>query len=135
MMVSLVIGLSGCGKTTKAKELIGDDGLCYDMDAVASAFRLRDIHEEYCPFAREMANDFLYGFLSYVGEYTDNIVIIRTAPSIEELEDICPDKLYVMQDRYVVRDMDDEDSALDRIDEAIEWAKANNVEVESTNRG
>lgn len=128
-MVSLVVGLRGCGKTTKAKQLIDEDGLCYDMDAIASAFRLRDIHEEYCPFARAMANDLLYGFLSYAGEYTDNIVVIRTAPSIEEIEDVCPQRLYVMQNRYVIREMDDEDSALDRIDKAIEWAKANDIEI------
>lgn len=130
-MVTLVIGLRGSGKTTKAKTLIGEDGLCYDVDAIASAFRLREIHEEYCSFARAMANDFLYGFLSYVGEYTDNIVIIRTAPSIEELEDICPDKLCVMSNRYVMRDMDDEQSAQERIDRAIEWARANNAEIET----
>lgn len=133
-MVTLVIGLRGCGKTTQAKRLIGEDGLCYDLDAIASAFRLREIHEEYCPFARAMANDMMYGFLTYAGEYTDNIVIIRTAPDIEELEDICPDKLYVMQNRYVVREMDDENSALDRIDKAIEWAKANDVKIYASNR-
>ena len=44
-MITLVIGLPGSGKSTYAKKNLGG-GLCYELDAIAAAFRLRVPHEE-----------------------------------------------------------------------------------------
>lgn len=118
-MLILIVGLRGCGKSTCAKEIIGDDGMAYDMDAIASAFRLRMPHDEYFAPARKMANDFLFGFLCKVYDYVDNIAVIRTAPRIEEAERIDPDKIIWMRSRYIPRPMDDEDAALRRIHSLI----------------
>ena len=129
-MVILIVGLRGCGKSTLAKELIGSKGLAYDMDSIASAFRLRGPHEERFRPARNMANDFFFGFLCKVQDYTDRVVIIRTAPRIEEVERICPDKVIWMRTRYVKRPMDDEDAALKRIARLISWSEAAGIPVD-----
>ncbi len=55
MRITLVCGLRGCGKSTYVKEHLTDGALAYDMDAIASAFRLRMPHEEYHEAARHMA--------------------------------------------------------------------------------
>ena len=44
-MVTLIIGLPSTGKTSYAKNHLRD-GLCYDLDYLASAFRLQTPHEE-----------------------------------------------------------------------------------------
>ena len=86
-MVTLIIGLPGCGKSVLAKRLIEDGGICYDLDAIASAFRLKQPHEERCEYARRMANDLLIGWRIKAYDYHDNIVIIRTAPTTQEAQE------------------------------------------------
>ena len=128
-MIILVIGLRGTGKSTWCKEHLGDDGLCYDMDAIASAFRLRMPHEEYHTEARHMANDLLYGFLAQAEEYTDQIFIIRTAPSVEEIRQINPDVIVVCKKRYALREMDDEKGASNRIRLAEYYARTHDIRL------
>ena len=120
-MTTLVCGLPGSGKTTWAMHHITDDTLVYDLDAIAGAFRLKEAHEEYHQGARKMANDLLLGFLHKANEYAEDLIIIRTAPSIEELERISPDRVIVCTERYTHRPMEDEPSAVARIDAVIEY--------------
>ena len=126
---TLIIGLPGTGKTTYAKEHMTDNTIVYDLDAIASAFRLKDPHEEYHKAARTMANDFLYGFVERVSEYSNDAIIIRTAPSISELERIQPDALVVCSKQYVNREIDDYSGAMNRIDDTIKYCEHRGITV------
>lgn len=113
----LVVGLAGSGKTTLAKERMGADAICYDLDAIAAAFRLREPHEENHKPARDMANDFLQGFIVKAHDYAAKVYIIRTAPSEEEFERINPTSVVVCKGQHTQRFMDDPDAARGRIKE------------------
>ena len=126
----LVIGLAGCGKTTYVKNHLTHNALCYDLDAIASAFRLKQPHEEYFKPARRMANDFLQGFIAKAQDYADKIFIIRTSPKIDDIEHIQPDRLVVCEHQYIYRDMDDRRDAIKRIREAIKYCEAHSIPVE-----
>lgn len=128
-MITLIIGLRGCGKSTKARELIEKGGLAYDMDAIASAFRLKQPHEEYYPQARKMANDLFIGFIHAAPHYHENIVIIRTAPTIYELEEIKPDLIIFKRTNYIDRQMDDKEAARARISRVLRYATQKNIKV------
>lgn len=129
MHKTLIIGLAGSGKTTYAKGIMLDESIVYDLDAIASAFRLKQPHEEYHKASRQMANDFLYGFIERISEYTNDAIIIRTAPSIGEMERINPDLLVVCVKQYENRLMDDKVKALDRIDDAIKFCERRSITV------
>lgn len=129
-MVTLIIGLPGCGKSVLAKRLIEDGGICYDLDAIASAFRLKQPHEERCEYARRMANDLLIGWRIKAYDYHDNIVIIRTAPTTQEAQELSPDKIIILTKRWMHREMENEAAASERIEKLFEWAVANNIEAE-----
>lgn len=126
---TLIIGLPGTGKTTYAKEHMTEDSIVYDLDAIASAFRLKEPHEEYHKAARTMANDFLYGFIERVSEYTNDAIIIKTDPSIRELERIQPDTLIVCSKQYVNHEIDDYSGAIKRIDTTIQLCKNRGITV------
>lgn len=128
-MITVIIGLRGCGKSTKAKELIESGGLAYDMDAIASAFRLRMPHEEYYPQARKMANDLFYGFLKNAPKYHENIVIIRTAPTQAELDEMKPDLIIYKKTNYIDREIDDKQLIKARIAGVLRYATRNNIKV------
>lgn len=126
----LVIGLRGCGKSTYVKQHLDGDSMAYDLDAIASAFRLKMPHEEYYKPARNMANDFLAGFINKAHDYVDTLYIIRTAPPIKELEQIAPDKVVICKTMYEYRNMNDRASAQRRIDDAEKFCTAQGVAVE-----
>lgn len=126
----LVVGLRGCGKSTYCKNHMDEFTLVYDLDAIASAFRLKMPHEEYYKPARRMANDFLYGFLAKAHDYAKKIYIIRTAPKIKEVEDISPDKVVFCKTEHLYREMDDRHAALQRLAELEKYCALHNVEVE-----
>lgn len=126
----LVVGLSGCGKSTYCKKHLDEFSLVYDLDAIASAFRLKMPHEEYFRPARKMANDFLKGFLMKAHDYCKRVFIIRTAPSIREVEEIEPDKVVICKKQYVFREMDDRKSALKRIEELELYCLERGIEIE-----
>lgn len=126
----IVVGLRGCGKSTYCKQHMDDNTLVYDLDAIASAFRLKMPHEEYFKPARRMANDFLKGFLVKAHEYCKKIFIIRTAPYIKELEDMEPTRVVICRTRHVVRPMDDEKEALDRIKMIENYCKGRGIGLE-----
>ncbi len=125
----LVVGLRGSGKSSYVKTQLDDDSLAYDLDAIASAFRLRMPHDEYFKPARKMANDFLNGFLAKAHEYAKTIYIIRTAPSIKEYEQINPSQIVFCLKSYEYRDMDDRDAAIERINALKEYTQTQNVDV------
>lgn len=121
----LVTGLRGSGKSTYCKKEMDSETLVYDMDAIASAFRLKMPHEEYFKPARRMANDFLKGFLIKAHDYAKKVYIIRTAPPIKEVEDIAPSKVVICKRHYVNREMDDIKSAQQRLDDLENYCKHN----------
>lgn len=123
----LVCGYPGTGKTTWVREHLGD-GIVYDLDAIAGAFRLKGPHEENHEPSRRMANDLLYGFIRSAGEYSDKVFIIRTAPPLEELEDIAPSRVVVRLKRYVHRP--ESPSARQRLQQVVEWCEDSSVPVE-----
>ena len=132
----LIIGLPGTGKSTEAKRRLGT-GLCYDEDAIASAFRLSSAHSDHHQGARDFALDFFKPFLAKVKDYTDRVVVIRTAPSITELELIDPDELVVCETKHDIsrrRDLDalrgvDWGDKKRKIEEAKAWAQSNNIKL------
>ena len=132
-MVTLIIGLPSTGETSYAKNHLRD-GLCYDLDYLASAFRLQTPHEERHDAAIRMANDIAFGFYRNAKEYAENIIIIRAAPSVEELEEIKPDKIIVMQHEYqtkrVVTIQHKRTRMLGRIYDVIQWASRNKIILE-----
>lgn len=125
----LVIGLRGTGKTTYVKKHLDNDSIVYDMDTIASAFRLAKPDEEYYKPARKMANDFLYGFIAKAHDYVSTVYIIRTAPQIKELERIDPDKVIICRKEYQYKPMDDRASALERINEAENYLRLKGIEI------
>lgn len=127
----LVIGLPGTGKTTYVRRHLGDRGIAYDLDAIAAAFRLRQPHEETSGPAREMANDLMLGFARNALRYADEVFIIRTAPTPEELSAIGPDELVWMREKKVHSELprDRLDDLRRRIDDAIAEAKRRRVPI------
>ena len=123
----LVCGYPGTGKTTWVREHLGD-GIAYDLDAIAGAFRLRQPHEEQHEPSRRMANDLLYGFLQSAGEYSDRVFIIRTAPRLDELQDIGPTRVVIRLKRFVKRP--ESYDAQERLQAVAQWCEENNVPVE-----
>lgn len=133
-MKTMVIGLEGSGKSTYVKKHLYD-GICYDLDYIASAFRLRKPHEEYHASSRRLANDLFKAFSIKASEYNSNVFIIRTAPNIKDLNEIQPNKLVVCKVKYDIskrQDLKVRDKSQDlkNIEQAIEWAKVNGIEVE-----
>ena len=130
-MRTLVIGMPGSGKSTWTKKHLGG-GLCYEMDAIASAFRLTVPHkEEVHAGARRMAAALRRGWLEAAAEYSDRIFIIRTAPDIMELEETKPDRIVVMTEQHVIRPYKYKpEEYRAQIAQCIRWAEANDVPVE-----
>ena len=130
--LTLVIGLPKSGKTTYVKKHLGG-GLCYDLDYIAGAFRLRGPHEERNRAARIMANRMVRAFAINARRLTGHVFIIRTAPTIEEVEELDPDEIVVMRGEYKEKRLDDKDiergRKLAQIEEIIAWANDNGVGV------
>lgn len=120
----LVIGLPGSGKTTWAKANL-HNGLCYDLDYIAAAFRLKKPKEENDKQARLMANAMVKAFSINAERYASRIIIIRTAPTIEELSDLEIDRIVYCKSK--AQGMQAEKT---RLEEALEWAKLNKIPVE-----
>lgn len=129
-MLTMVIGMPGSGKSTWVKHHI-EGGLCYELDSIACAFRLTIPHkEEPHAGARRMAAAMRSAWLIEARKHSDNLFVVRTAPSDEELSETMPDRIVVMTKRYVDRPYRFSREEYQRqIDSAIEWADANEVEV------
>lgn len=127
--LTLVVGLPGTGKVALVKRLIKDGGLAYSLDELAQAFRLGNKDDK---AARRLANSMVKGFASRARDYTGRAFIIRTAPSMQEVEAIEPDELIVckrIQDRRKTAGKDwSEEQAI--IDEIQGWAEDNNILIQ-----
>lgn len=133
-MLTLVIGLPGSGKTEWVKAHLRD-GIAFDLDHVAAAFRLAGPHEERHRAARTIANELAAGFARNAMAYSSRVFVIRTAPTMTELEEIKPDRLVVCEGSYDISGRADyipfdTDPAAARIAAAVRWAQRNGVAVE-----
>lgn len=128
---TLVIGLPGTGKTTYVKQHLGADGLCYDLDHLAAAFRLTEPKAERNGAARRMANDLLMGFAENAESYAPMIYIIRTAPTLTEIDALDPDEVVLVsqirEDRKLPKESMDE--MRERIDEAMAYLRSRNIPI------
>lgn len=127
---TLIIGMPGSGKTSYVKQNM-KRGVVYDLDAIAGALRLKPPKaEEYKP-ARWIANSLLKGFTQAAHRYVNDVWVIRTAPTLDELESIDPTRLIVIYKGYGNGELTDERRAViaGRIKDAVKWARANNIEV------
>ena len=130
-MTVLVIGLPGTGKTTYAKQHLGPDGLCYDLDHLAAAFRLTEPKAERHDPARRMANDLLQGFVHNADLYTPVVYVVRCSPTLTEVEALEPDEIVVMRTVHERRPIPKEslDIMSDQIDEVVRYARSKNISV------
>ena len=126
----LIVGEPGSGKTSCAKqELKG--GIAYDLDYLAAAFRLRGPHEERHTASRRLANQIAKAFAAEARHYTGRAIMIRTAPSIEEVAEIDPDEIIVCRHKGSGRKSMPTDEEMedikDRISEIEKYADANGI--------
>lgn len=127
----LIIGNPGTGKTELARRILRG-GVAYDLDAIAAAFRLTDPKAERHWPARRLANSMAGQFAEAARRYCGRVIVIRTAPTIEEIEEIRPDRLIALHGNFGNEDLPPErrKKIANRILEAVRWAKLNGIEVE-----
>ena len=128
---TLVIGMPGTGKTSYVKRNM-KRGVVYDLDAIAGALRLQPPKKEAYKPARWIANSLARGFTEAAHRYVNDVWMIRTAPTMEEIIEIDPTDLVVFYGQYGDKSLTEERRATlaGRIRDAVKWAKANNIHVE-----
>lgn len=132
--ITLVIGLPGSGKSHYVKQNL-ENGVVYDLDHIAAALRLSEPHSGRHEAARIISNDLLLDFLAKAKRYTNNIYVIRTAPSVFEVSQISPDKILVCRGSYNITKRPDYNPVnryeyMTKIQTVIKYAKEENIPVE-----
>lgn len=129
-MKILVIGLPGTGKSTYVRNHLVEDAVAYDLDELARAFRMGLLEGYHCA-SRAMANDLIYGFVQKAEDYARTAYIIRTAPTLQELGEINPDRIVVCTRIYDERDYTyaRKEDMEQRIADVVAHAKAAGIEV------
>ena len=132
----LVIGLPGSGKTQYVRSQLGEDAIAYDLDAIAAAFRLTESHAEIHSGSRRMANNMFKAFALRATEYAPRVFLIRTAPTLEEMAQIRPDRVVICNARYNISDRKDfhevdEDELRNRIEDVKIFCEKNLIETEN----
>lgn len=128
----LVLGLPGSGKSTYVKENLGD-GICFDLDAIASAFRLKQPHEENDETLKFMANDLFDSWLKLAKSIPNprSIFVIRVAPRMEEVYKIAPSKIVLCKRIYRNRPFELDMTEYERRIALIkDWARRRHIEIE-----
>ena len=132
----VIIGFPGTGKTTYAKRHIGN-GIVYDLDAIAAALRLELPKVDDHKGARWMANELFNGFAQAASRFTRRVLIIRTAPRVEDLIGIDPTEIVICRGGYGNKDLTNERRQViaQRIKDAEEWANRNGIKVTEVDHG
>lgn len=128
--VILIIGMPGTGKTTLAKKML-KGGIAYDLDYIAGALRLRSPQEEYHAPSRRMANRMARGFVELALQYSGRVIVIRSAPTLEEIADLDPDEIFLCTKRHRLSRVEGEESMLERIKDAKEYAEKNHLPLKT----
>ena len=131
----LVLGMPGSGRTQYVSQRLGPDGICYDLDWIAAAMRLRRPYEDEQDGARRMTNALFKAFALRGKEYAPKVFLIRTSSSPEEIAEIMPDSVVHIQgnaDQARARALKnfDEDRAQTRVEASLEYCRRNNIRVE-----
>lgn len=128
--LTLVVGLPGTGKTAAVKQWAKGDALVYDLDYIAGALRLSAPKKDENRMARRMANSMVVSFARNVGKWASRAYIIRTAPTIEEVDAMEVDKIIHFSEEKVKTDIDERRRAniLSRLADLKEWASYNDIE-------
>lgn len=95
----LVCGLPGSGKTEYVRSVLGN-GVVYDLDWIAAAFRLKMPHDERHDVSRRMANSMGHGFAAAARRYGGTIYVIRVAPEINEAMSYEPDEIVICKQKF-----------------------------------
>lgn len=128
----LVAGLPGTGKSAYVRQHLGG-GVAYDLDYIAGAFRLREPHAEYHKPARRMAASMAAAFAANARQFSPDVFIVKTAPTLEEVAEMMPDEIVICQTQHDISDRKDFEKYADYSEEAErlialkEWAEANGV--------
>ena len=131
----LVIGRPGVGKTTYVKERL-KGGIVYDLDYIAAALRLKKPKEErYWP-ARRVADKMLRGFVKAAHEFSRVVFVIRTAPTEDEIFEVNPTKVVILQGAYQNPEIDPERmrDIAQRLKAAREYCERNDIRFEEIER-
>ena len=130
----LVIGNPGTGKTTYVAERLRS-GIVYDLDWISGALRLTGPGKDDLKIARWIANDLLIPIVETARKYAKKIYIIRTAPEIEEIQDLDPSRLVVFYGNYNNEDIepDRRTRIARRIMDAVKYARHNDIPLEEIN--
>ena len=133
----LVIGKPGSGKTCWTREQLGQDAIAYDLDAIAAAFRLAEEHEEIHEGARRMANRLFLAFSQRAQDFANRVFLIRTAPTLEEMSQIRPDRVVICSGAYDIRKRKDFNAHVDmaeiekRIEDAKRFCELNSIPIDT----
>lgn len=128
---TLIVGRPGTGKTEYARRHL-HGGVCFDLDHLAGAVRLKRPKEERHMQSRMLVNSMLKSFTNAAHRYVDEVLVIRTAPDQDEIFDINPDKIILFTGDGDISELEDERrrTIAQRLKALKEYAERNSIELE-----